>query len=81
MSRLTCYSSVSACIEVIMSENLLRQIATELNNTPGAAERTPRMVGMVADINARIAAEAIRVMPFDSSPYAYRAWLAAVDKR
>jgi negative regulator of sigma E activity len=39
------------------------------------------MVGMVADINARIAAEAIRVMPFDSSPYAYRAWLAAVDKR
>jgi hypothetical protein len=76
-----CCSSASACIEVIMSEDLLRQIATELNKAPGAAERTPRMVGLVADNNTRIAAEAIRVMPFDSTPYAYQAWLAAVDKR
>jgi hypothetical protein len=75
-----CCSSALACIEVIMSEDLLRQVAAVLNKTPGAAERAPRMAALVAENNTRAATEAVTNMPFDSSPYAYQAWLAAVDK-
>jgi hypothetical protein len=63
-----------------MSEGLLRQIAAELNKAPGAAERAPRVAALVTENNTRIATESINSMPFDSSPYAYQAWLAAVDK-
>lgn len=81
MSRLTCYSSASACIEVIMSEDLLRQVAAELNKATGAAERTPRMTGLVVENNTRVATAAVQDMAFDSTPYAYQAWLAGMDKR
>lgn len=63
-----------------MGEDLLRQVAAELNKALGAAERAPRMATLVAENNTRIAAEAVRSMPFDTSPYAYQFWLAAVDK-
>jgi hypothetical protein len=63
-----------------MSENLLRRIAADLNGAPGAAERAPRMAAQVSDINARVAAEAVRSLAFDSSPYSYAAWLAAEDR-
>jgi hypothetical protein len=62
-----------------MSEELLRRVAAELNQAPDAASRTARSVALVTDVNARIAAEALRAMPFDSSPYAYQAWLAKAD--
>lgn len=64
-----------------MSEDLLRRVAAELNETPGAAERASRYQALVAANNTQIAAEAIRNMPFDASPYAYQSFLAAMDKR
>lgn len=63
-----------------MSEDLLRQVAAELNRAPDAASRTARAAALVTDVNARIAVEAARAMPFDSSPYAYQAWLAKADR-
>ncbi|WP_441243827.1 hypothetical protein [Tardiphaga sp. 768_D3_N2_1] len=64
-----------------MSEDLLRQVAAELNKVPGAAERAPRMTGLVAENNTRVATAAVQDMVFDSTPYAYQAWLADMDKR
>ena len=64
-----------------MNDDLLRGVAAELNQSPGAAGRVPAMSGLVTDINARIAAEATGGMPFDSSPYEYQAWLATMDSR
>jgi hypothetical protein len=64
-----------------MSEDLLRRIAADLNGVPGAAGRAPRMATQVSDVNARVAAEAVRSLAFDSSPYGYQAWLAGEDKR
>jgi hypothetical protein len=63
-----------------MSAELLRQVAAELNQAPDAAGRTARAAALVTDVNTRIATEAIRAMPFDSSPYAYQAWLAKADR-
>lgn len=60
-----------------MSEALLRQVAAELNFTPDAATRVPRMAALVEDNNERIAGLAL---PFDSTPYAFQQWLAATDK-
>lgn len=64
-----------------MSEDLLRRIAADLNGALGAAERAPRMAALVGDTNAKVAAEAAHRLPFDSSPYAYKAWLNEEDKR
>jgi hypothetical protein len=64
-----------------MSEDLLRQIAAELNQAPDTAGRTARMSAQVGDVNARIATEALQRLPFDSSPYAYQAWLAVAGRR
>jgi hypothetical protein len=64
-----------------MSEDLLRQVAGELNRTPGAAERVSRTAALVIENNGRVAAEATANLAFDSSPYAYQAWLASTDKR
>jgi hypothetical protein len=52
-----------------------------LNKAPGAAERTPRMTGLVVENNTRVATAAVQDMAFDSTPYAYQAWLAGMDKR
>lgn len=38
-----------------MSEDLLRQIAAELNKAPGSAERASRIAALVVDNNTRIA--------------------------
>ncbi|MEH2473965.1 hypothetical protein V1281_004850 [Nitrobacteraceae bacterium AZCC 2161] len=64
-----------------MSEDLLRGIAAELNGAPVTAERVARAKALVEDTNARIAAEALRALPFDSSPYGFQNWLATADKR
>lgn len=64
-----------------MSEDLLRRVAAELNGALGAAERAPRMKALVSDINTRVATEAVRSLPFDSSPYSYLAWLVRADQR
>lgn len=64
-----------------MSEDLLRQVAAELNHTKGAAERAPRMAALVTENNARVATAAARTMVFDSTPYVYQAWLAGKGKR
>lgn len=64
-----------------MSEDLLRQVAAELNKAPGAAERTPRMTELVVENNTCVATAAIQDMAFDSTPYAYQTWLAGMDKR
>ena len=63
-----------------MREDLLRQIAADLNQAPDAADRTSRMAALVSEVNARVADEALRRMPFDSSPYAFQAWCAGADK-
>ena len=63
-----------------MSEDLLRQVVVELNQAPEAANRTARAMALVTDVNTRIATEALRAMPFDTSPYAYQAWLAQADR-
>jgi hypothetical protein len=64
-----------------MSEDLLRRVAAELNGAPETAERVARAKALVEDTNSRIAAEAVRVLPFDSSPYGFQSWLADADKR
>jgi len=64
-----------------MSEDLLRGIAAELNGAPAAAARTERMAELIGDTNSRVATESAQMLPFDSSPYAFQAWLAAMDKR
>ncbi|MET0968694.1 MAG: hypothetical protein ABWY18_05785 [Tardiphaga sp.] len=64
-----------------MNEESLQQIAADLNVTPGAAERAPRMAKLVSDTNATVAAAALRSLAFDSSPYQYQAWLAGEDER
>ncbi|QOZ23227.1 hypothetical protein [Bradyrhizobium sp. CCBAU 51753] len=63
-----------------MSEDLLRQVVAELNQAPESANRTARATALVTDVNTRIATEALRAMPFDTSPYAYQAWLAQADR-
>ena len=63
-----------------MNEDILHGIAAELNGAPQAADRVDRMKTLVHDINDRVAAEALRALPFDSSPYGFPTWLAAADK-
>jgi hypothetical protein len=63
-----------------MNEDLLRGIAADMNDVPGAAERVARAKPLVEDSNGRIAAAAIGTLPFDSSPYGFVTWLAAMDK-
>ncbi|MBC7583698.1 MAG: hypothetical protein H7316_08105 [Tardiphaga sp.] len=63
-----------------MNEDLLRGIAADMNDAADAATRVGRAQPLVADTNSRIAAAAIAALPFDSSPYGFVAWLAAVDK-
>lgn len=63
-----------------MNEELLRQVAAELNQAPDAAGRTARAAALVTDVNRRIATEALGLMSLDSSPYAYQAWLAQAGK-
>ncbi|CAN5411943.1 hypothetical protein BH11PSE4_BH11PSE4_15370 [soil metagenome] len=60
-----------------MSEDLLRQVAADLNFAADAATRVPRMAALVEDNNRRIADVAL---PFDSTPYAMQLWLFATDK-
>jgi hypothetical protein len=64
-----------------MSDDLLRRIAADLNGAPGAAGRAPRMAPQVSDVNAKVAAEALRALALDSSPYSYQTWLAGEDQR
>ena len=66
--------------ETVMTDDVLRAIAATLNQAPDTAHRTPRMAAMIGDVNARIAAEALRRMPFDSTPYGYPAWLAETER-
>ena len=63
-----------------MNENLLHDIAAELNDAPDAASRVLRVAALIEDTNSRIADGAIEMLPFDSSPYGFPNWLAAVDK-
>ena len=63
-----------------MNENLLHDIAAELNDAPDAASRVARAAALIADTNTRIADAAIQMLPFDSSPYGFPNWLAAADK-
>lgn len=63
-----------------MSEDLLRRFAAKLNGVPGTADRVARVAALVEDTNIRVAAEALRVLPFNSSPYGFQQWLAATDK-
>ena len=63
-----------------MNEDLLRQIAADLNQAPDTAGRTPRMAALVLEVNARVAGEALHRMPFDASPYAYQAWCAGMGE-
>lgn len=63
-----------------MNAELLRQVAAELNQAPASAGRAARAAALVNDVNTRIASEAVLAMPFDSSPYAYQAWLAKADR-
>ena len=62
-----------------MNEDLLRGIASDMNDAPEAAERVARSKPLVADTNSRIAGAAIATLPFDSSPYGFPSWLAAAD--
>lgn len=62
-----------------MDEDLWRRIAADLNGVTGSAARASRSAPLVAETNARIA-EAARALPFDSTPYAFPQWLAALDK-
>jgi len=59
-----------------MSEDLLRQVAADLNFAPDAALRVPRMAALVEDNNRRVAD---LPLPFDSTPYAMPLWLAEVN--
>ncbi|WP_445489939.1 hypothetical protein [Rhodopseudomonas sp. RCAM05734] len=60
-----------------MSEDLLRQVAADLNFAVDAATRVPRIAALVKDTNRRVADVAL---PFGSSPYAMPLWLSATDK-
>ena len=62
-----------------MDDDLLRRIAAELNDVSGTAARAARSTPLVADTNGRIA-EAAKALPFDSTPYAFPQWLAALEK-
>ena len=62
-----------------MDDDLLRRIAADLNNASESAARATRSAPLVADTNRRIA-EAAKALPFDSTPYAFPQWLAALDK-
>ena len=64
-----------------MNEDLLRGIAAEMNDAPETAARVARAKALVEDSNGRIAAAALRELPFDSSPYGFPNWLAVTDKR
>ena len=63
-----------------MNQDLLHDIAAELNNAPDAASRVRRAAALIEDTNTRIADGAIELLPFDSSPYGFPNWLVAVDK-
>lgn len=63
-----------------MTEDVLRQIAADLNQAPDTAGRTARMAALVTEVNARVAGEALRRLSLDSSLYAYQAWCAAADQ-
>ena len=63
-----------------MNENLLHDIAAELNDAPDAASRVKRAAALIEDTNTRIANGANEMLPFDSSPYGFLNWLAAADK-
>lgn len=63
-----------------MNDDLLRQIAADLNQAPDTAGRTAQMAALVTEVNARIANEALRRMPFDSTPYAYHKWCDGMEK-
>ena len=62
-----------------MSEDLWRRVAAELNGAPGPADRVARVAALVEHTNSRVAAEALQVLPFDSSPYGFQYWLAASE--
>jgi hypothetical protein len=66
--------------ETNKTDDVLRDIAATLNQAPDTASRTPRMAAMIGDVNARVASEALRRMPFDSTPYGYPAWLAETER-
>ena len=61
-------------------DELLRGIAAELNGAPQAAERVARMKAQLEETNGHVAAEALRALPFDSSPNGFTGWLAAADR-
>ena len=61
-----------------MSEDLLRQVAANLNFAPDASTRVPRMAALVEDNNRRVADTPL---PFDSTPYAMSLWLAEVNDK
>jgi hypothetical protein len=63
-----------------MNQDLLHNIAAELNDAPDAASRVMRMAALIEDTNTRIGDGAIELLPFDSSPYGFPSWLAAMDK-
>jgi len=63
-----------------MNEDLLRFVAAEMNGAPEAGERVVRTKMLIEDTNSRIAAAAVEIMPFDSSPYGFPNWLIAADK-
>ena len=63
-----------------MNQDLLHDIAAELNDATDAASRVMRAAALIEDTNTRIAAGAIEMLPFDSSPYGFPNWLAAADK-
>jgi hypothetical protein len=59
---------------------LLAQVVTDLNFVPQSAERVARIEALATDANRRIA-DAAHALPFDSSPYAFSAWLATQRPR
>lgn len=61
-----------------MDDDLLRRIAADFNGVPGTGARAERSASLVADTNKRIA-DAAKALPFDSTPYAFPQWLAALD--
>lgn len=64
-----------------MNDDVLRQIAADLNQAPDTAGRTARMAALVTEVNLRVASEALRRIPLDSTPYAYQAWCVVGDQR
>lgn len=61
-----------------MKEDLLRDIAGELNKAPETAARAARMKALVDDTNGHVAAEAMHALSFDSSPNGFADWLAKI---